>query len=98
MLTLMHHSTLDEVYKGHVDGLAKGGYRNGKDIRVEYQNMNDDRSNLKTMISKPVNDDPTVLSKIATPAAQVLADSTVKTPAVLGVVTGPRTTGLAKSG
>ena len=64
VLTLMHHPALDEIYKGYVDELAKEGYHNGKNIKIEYQNANGDQSNLKTMASKLVDDNSTVLLEL----------------------------------
>lgn len=97
VLTLMHHPALDEIYKGYVSELAKEGYHNGKNIKIEYQNANGDQSNLKTMASKLVDDNSTVLFGITTPAAQALANSTTKTPIVLGAVTDPQSAGLVKN-
>lgn len=96
VLTLMHHPALDQIYKGFVDELAKEGYHNGKNIKIEYQNANGDQSNLKTMASKLVNDNCTVIYSITTPAAQAVANSTTKTPIVLGAVTDPKGAGLVK--
>ena len=97
VLTLMHHPALDEIYKGYVSELAREGYHNGKNIKIEYQNANGDQSNLKTMASKLVNDNSTVLFGITTPAAQALANSTTTTPIVLGAVTDPKSAGLVKN-
>lgn len=96
VLTLMHHPALDQIYKGFVDELAKEGYHNGKNIKIEYQNANGDQSNLKAMASKLVNDNCTVIYSITTPAAQAVANSTTKTPIILGAVTDPKGAGLVK--
>ncbi|MCH3921413.1 tryptophan ABC transporter substrate-binding protein [Limosilactobacillus sp.] len=96
VLTLMHHPALDQIYKGFVDELAKEGYHNDKNIKIEYQNANGDQSNLKTMASKLVNDNCTVIYSITTPAAQAVANSTTKTPIILGAVTDPKGAGLVK--
>lgn len=97
VLTLMHHTALDQIYKGYVDELAREGYHNGKNIKIEYQNANGDQSNLKTMASKLVNDNCNVIFGITTPAAQAVANSTNKTPIVLGAVTDPKGAGLVKN-
>lgn len=96
VLTLMHHPALDQIYKGFVDELAREGYHNGKNIKIEYQNANGDQSNLKTMASKLVNDNCNVIVGITTPAAQAVANSTNKIPIVLGAVTDPKGAGLVK--
>lgn len=45
ILTLMRHPALDEIYRGYKAGLAKSGYK----VKIDYQNANNDQSNLKTM-------------------------------------------------
>lgn len=97
VLTLMHHPALDQIYKGFTDELAREGYHNGQNIQIEYQNANGDQSNLKTMASKLVNDNCSVIYSITTPAAQAVANSTTKTPIVLGAVTDPQGAGLVKN-
>lgn len=44
-MTLMRHPALDEIYRGYKAGLAKSGYK----VKIDYQNANNDQSNLKTM-------------------------------------------------
>lgn len=97
VLTLMHHPALDQIYKGYVDELAREGYHNGKNIKIEYQNANGDQSNLKTMAAKLVDDHSSVIFGITTPAAQAVANSTSRTPIVLGAVTDPKGAGLVKN-
>lgn len=97
VLTLMHQPALDQIYKGYVHELGREGYHNGKNIKIEYQNANGDQSNLKTMASKLVNDNPNVIFGITTPAAQAVANSTSKVPIVLGAVTDPNGAGLVKN-
>lgn len=97
VLTLMHHPALDQIYHGFVHQLAKEGYHDGKNITIEYQNANGDQSNLKTMANKLVNDNATILFGITTPASQALANTTTKTPIVLGAVTDPKGAGLVKN-
>ncbi len=97
VLTLMHHPALDQIYKGYVDELGRLGYHDGKNIKIEYQNANGDQSNLKTMAGKLVNDNCNVIYGITTPAAQAIANSTTKTPIVLGAVTDPQGAGLVKN-
>ena len=97
VLTLMHHPALDQIYKGYVDELAKEGYHNGKNIKIEYQNANGDQSNLKNMATKLANDNPSVMLGITTPASQALANADSHTPIVLGAVSDPQGAGLVKN-
>lgn len=97
VLTLMRHPALDAIYKGFKAELAKEGYRNGKEIKIVYQNANNDQSNLKTMAEKLVNGGSKVLFGITTPSSQALANATKQTPIVLGAVTDPRSANLVKN-
>lgn len=97
ILTLMHQPALDQIHKGVVAGLAKEGFHNGKNIKIDYQNAQGDQSNLKTMSSKLVDENNDVLVGITTPAAQALANTTSKIPIVLGAVTDPKSAGLVKN-
>lgn len=97
VLTMMHHPALDQIYHGFVAGLAKEGYHNGKNIKIEYENANGDQSNLHTMASKLVNDHAKVVMGITTPAAQSLANATKNIPVVMGGIGDPLGAGLVKS-
>ncbi len=92
-LTLMRHPALDEIYRGYKAGLAKSGYK----VKIDYQNANNDQSNLKTMAEKLVNSQDQVLFGITTPSSQALANATKKKPIVLGAVTDPKGAGLVKN-
>ncbi len=93
VLTLMRHPALDEIYRGYKAGLAKSGYK----VNIDYQNANNDQSNLKTMAEKLVNSQDQVLFGITTPSSQALANATKKKPIVLGAVTDPKEAGLVKN-
>ena len=93
VLTLMRHPALDEIYRGYKAGLAKSGYK----IKIDYQNANNDQSNLKTMAEKLVNSQDQFLFGITTPSSQALANATKKKPIVLGAVTDPKGAGLVKN-
>ena len=97
VLTLMRHPALDEIYRGFRDELKEEGYVNGKNIKIDYQNANNDQSNLRTMATKLTDEQSRVLVGITTPAAQALANTTNKIPLVLGAVTSPKTSGLVKN-
>ena len=89
----MRHPALDEIYRGYKAGLAKSGYK----VKIDYQNANNDQSNLKTMAEKLVNSQDQVLFGITTPSSQALANATKKKPIVLGAVTDPKGAGLVKN-
>lgn len=97
ILTMMHHPALDQIQKGVVAGLAKEGYHNGKNIKIEYENANGDQSNLNSMASKLINDKAKVTVGITTPACQALANASKDTPVVMGGIGDPIGAGLVKN-
>lgn len=97
ILQIMSHPALDQIHQGILTGLKEEGYRNGKNIKVEFQNAQGDQSNLKTMAQQLADHDD-ILFGIATPAAQALVNAADKsTPVMLAGITDPASSGLVKS-
>lgn len=97
ILQLMSHPALDAIHHGIIHGLKEEGYRPGKNIKIDFQNAQNDQSNLMTMSNRFVNEDADATIGIATPSAQALANATSKIPIVLGAVTDPQGAGLVKN-
>ncbi|MEE5988860.1 ABC transporter substrate-binding protein [Ligilactobacillus equi] len=97
ILQLMSHPALDEIHQGVVAGLKSEGYRNGKNIEIDYQNAQNDQSNLKSMSDRFKNKNTTLMIGIATPAAQSLANVAGNTPVIMGAISDPVKANLVKS-
>lgn len=97
ILQLTSHPALDEIHKGIIAALKENGYTPGKNIRVDFQNAQNDQSNLKTMSQRFENEDASVMIGIATPSAQSLANTTKTTPIVMGAISDPVGAGLVKN-
>jgi len=97
ILQLLSHPALDAIHKGIIHGLAEEGYHVNKNIKIDFQNAENDQSNLKTMSARFVNEDANAMIGIATPAAQALANASSSTPIVLGAITDPKGAHLVKS-
>ncbi|NLR08828.1 MULTISPECIES: tryptophan ABC transporter substrate-binding protein [Lactobacillaceae] len=97
ILQLLSHPALDAIHKGIIHGLAEEGYHVGKNVKIDFQNAENDQSNLKTMSARFVNEDADAMIGIATPAAQALANASSTTPVVLGAITDPKGAHLVKS-
>ncbi|GAT17894.1 tryptophan ABC transporter substrate-binding protein [Secundilactobacillus silagei] len=97
ILQLMSHPALDAIHHGIIHGLEEKGYHPGKNIKIDFQNAQNDQSNLMTMSNRFVNEDADATIGIATPSAQALANATSKIPIVLGAVTDPKGAGLVKN-
>ncbi|CAK1235009.1 ABC-type uncharacterized transport system [Fructobacillus cardui] len=98
ILQLVTHPALDQIHKGVVAGLADGGYKAGKNVKIDYQNAQADQANLKTMAQNFANKNEDLTVGIATPAALSLAKaSDGKTPVILAGITNPIGSKLVKS-
>ncbi|AYF92288.1 tryptophan ABC transporter substrate-binding protein [Apilactobacillus bombintestini] len=97
ILQLTEHPALDAIHHGIISGLKSSGFTPGKNINIDFQNAENDQSNLKTMSSKFANENVDLSIGIATPAAQVLANTVKGSPLVLGAITDPKSAGLVDS-
>ena len=77
------HGALDGAEQGFVDALAAGGFVDGENIIIDYQNANGDPSIAATIADRFVNNDADLILAIATPAVQSLQSKTTEIP-VLG--------------
>ena len=97
ILQLLSHPALDAIHKGIIHGLAEEGYTVGKNVKIDFQNAQNDQSNLKTMSARFVNEKAAAMIGIATPSAQALANASSNIPVVLGAITDPMGADLVKS-
>ena len=96
-IQLVEHVALDAAYKGFVDGLAAGGYVDGQNIKIDYQNAQGEQANCVTIANKLINDRSDLILAIATPAAQAVANLTTTIPIIITAVTDPESAKLVKS-
>ena len=68
VLQLATHGALDQTYEGFKDALESGGFVDGKQIKITFQNPEGQDSDMSTMAKSLVRDNELVLA-IATPAA-----------------------------
>ena len=87
VLQVVQHPSLDKAYKGFKKGLKEEGYVEGKNLKIDYQNAQNNQDNLKSMSEKLVNEKSDLILGIATPAAQSVANSTQDIPVVVTAVT-----------
>ncbi len=97
VLQLVQHASLDNAYEGFKEGLAEGGYKEGDNLKIDYQNAQNNQDNLKSMSEKLIKDDPDLLLGIATPAAQSLLNATTDIPIAVTAVTDLKEAKLVKS-
>ncbi|NLT95921.1 MAG: ABC transporter substrate-binding protein [Clostridia bacterium] len=97
ILQLVEHPALDAAREGFLDGLKANGWEEGKNITVQYQNAQNDQSNLKAMSNKLVNEKMDLILAIATPSAISLANETQEIPILITAVTDPVAANLVES-
>ena len=99
ILQLMEHDALDAAYQGFVDGLAEAGYKDGEQIKIDFQNAQGEQANCQTIADKFVSDKVDLVLAIATPAAQGAAAAAENSgiPVVFSAVTDPVAAGLVAS-
>ena len=87
VLQLLSHPALDSIYKGMVEELARQGYEDGKNIKIDLQNAQGEQSNLALMSEKLVSEKNDILVGITTPATLSLANATKETPIIMAEIT-----------
>lgn len=90
ILQLMSHPALDEIHRGVVAGLKAEGYVNGKNLKIDFQNAQNDQSNLKSMSDRFKQAHAAATIGIATPAAQTLANTEHDQPVVMAAISDPK--------
>ena len=97
ILQTMSHPALDQIHHGIIKGLEDEGYKEGKNIKIDFQNAQGDQSNLKSMSDRFNQENAAVAIGIATPAVQSLANESGDTPVIMGAVSDPIGAHLVKS-
>ncbi|MDR3284920.1 MAG: ABC transporter substrate-binding protein [Treponema sp.] len=97
VVQLVEHVALDASYRGFIDGLAEGGYVNGQNVKIDFQNAQGEQANCVTIANKLINDKSALILAITTPAAQAVANLTSAIPILITAVTDPESAKLVKS-
>jgi len=88
---LLTHPALDATREGIIDGLAEGGYVEGDNLEIDYQNSELDMSLVATIAQQFVSDKVDVIVCIATPNSLAAASAAEGTeiPVVFSAITNP---------
>ena len=97
IIQLMEHPSLDTLRESIIEGLEDEGYVEGKNLKIEYQNGQNDMSTMKNIAQTFVGDECDVIVAIATPAAQAALSETTEIPIVFAAITDPVGAGLVDS-
>src|SRR5699024_11480536 len=90
------HGSLDENYRGFIEGLAELGYVEGENLTVNYVNAAAEVSQLPSLASS-IEAESDYLFAIATPSAQALANTTQDKVILFSSVADPIGAGVVDS-
>lgn len=94
IVQIVEHPSLDTIRKSVIEELAVQGYKDGENIKIDYQNAQNDMTNLKTIVQKFANNKYDLIVAIATPSAQAAIGETKDIPVVFSACTDPLGSGL----
>jgi len=94
---LVEHPSLDKAKDGFIKALEDNGYKDGEDIKIDYQNAQNDMPTTQMIANKFVSDKKDLIYAISTPSAQAAYNATKDIPILITAVTDPVAAGLAKS-
>jgi len=97
IIQIVEHPALDAARKGFLDQLAKNGYVDGKNLKVDYQNAQGEQANLQTISRKFSQDKVDLVLAIATPSAVAMSNESKTIPILFTAVTDPVSAKLVKS-
>ncbi len=96
---IVDHPALNETRRGFLDGLAKAGFVEGRNLVFEYQNAQGDVGNARNIAEKFLADRVDLLAACTTPNVQATIRATRGSgvPVVFGCVTDPVASGILQS-
>ncbi|QLB18956.1 ABC transporter substrate-binding protein [Mannheimia granulomatis] len=94
---IVEHPALDSIRKGVVEELAREGFVEGKNIKIDYQSAQGSTATAAQIARKFVGDKADIIIPITTPSAQPVVAATRSIPIVFSGVTDPVAAKLVKS-
>lgn len=86
---IVEHPALDDVRRGVIEELAEAGFKEGDNLKVNFQSAQGNTATAGQIAKQFVADNPDVIVAIATPSAQSVAAATSSIPLVFSAVTDP---------
>ncbi|WP_304440223.1 ABC transporter substrate-binding protein, partial [Oleiphilus sp. HI0079] len=86
---IVEHPALDSVRQGVKDVLAEAGYREGENLKWEYQSAQGNPTTAAQIAKKFAGSNPDVIVAIATPSAQAMVASARSSNIIFSAVTDP---------
>lgn len=97
IIQISEHECLEKARIGFIDKLAELGYKDGENIKIEYQNAEGDQNILNQIANNFTGSNKKdLIFAISTPAAQTVANLENNIPILITAVTNPKSSGLIK--
>jgi len=93
----VEHPSLDAAREGFLAALEEGGYTEGENLTLDYQNASGDQGTSTSIASNLATSGADLVLAIATPSAQGVAQAVTDTPVLFTAVTDPVDAGLVDS-
>lgn len=97
IVQIMEHPSLNTIRESFIKELRDKGFKDGENIKIDYQNAQSDQANLKTICQKFANNKYDLIVAIATPSALAAAGETKDIPVLFAACTDPVSSGLVAS-
>lgn len=97
MTAIVEHPALDTIRQGIVEELAREGFVEGKNIKIDFQSAQGSTATAAQIARKFVGNKVDLIIPITTPSAQPIAAATRNIPIVFSGVTDPVSAKLVKS-
>jgi putative ABC transport system substrate-binding protein len=97
VIKLVDHVALNQSEEGFVAALKEKGFVDGENLKITYQNGQNDTNNLSTIADKFVGDKVDLIFAIATPSAQAAAGKTTTIPIIATAITDFTSAGLVET-
>lgn len=97
IVQIVEHPSLNTIREAFIERLAEKGYVDGKNIRIDYQNAQNEQTNLNTICQKFKSDKKDLVVAIATPSAMAAAGVMTDIPVLFSACTDPVGSGLVTS-
>lgn len=94
---IVEYTALDQSREGFIKALEEKGYKDGDNIKIDYQNAQGDITTAQIIGKKFAAEKKDLIYAIATPSAQGAYNATKKIPIISTAVTDPVQAGIVKS-
>src|SRR3569832_2306631 len=84
---IVEHPALDATRKGFIAALKDAGFVEGENLKIDYNNAQNDLTNNLSIAQKIASDKDDLVLAIATPSAQAVVQQVKETPILFAAVT-----------